>query len=216
MNANERFALEGLVTTTFNKSQTVPNITIVWEEVNGVLDLQNAYPGLIATPYTYRNLVLRKNSLSPGQQYTFKVTASWTLVPELGETFDVVSLEANGAPSSGAFEVSPLIGHAASTRFTFKCNGWEDDSDEPVEYEFRYIDPITSEAIPLVSRSRNNEVTSILPPFASEGGDQTRDITLQAYIVDYYNAKTVVNFTIAMMQGPLPFLSPESCSHFPR
>ena len=93
-----------------------------------------------------------------------------------------------------------MIGHSASTRFTLKCNGWEDDSDEPVEYEFRYIEPQTGEAIPLVSRSRNNEVASIMPPLGLGRDEEVTDITLQAYIVDYYNAKTVVNFTIALMQ----------------
>lgn len=207
VNANERFALESIITTELNSSQNAPNMTIEWEETNGILDLKTLYPEKLATPYTSRNLVLKKNTLSPGQQYNFKISAFWTLMPELGTTFDVVSFEANGAPSSGAFEVSPLIGYAASTRFTFQCNGWEDDSDEPVEYEFRYIDPKSNEAIPLVSRSRNNEVTSIIPPLATEG-DQTKDITLQAYIVDYYSAKTVVNFTIALMQRPTPEIEP--------
>ena len=201
VNANERIALCGVVTSSLNASQyTDTDITIYWEELNGVIDLNTSYPEKLATPPTKRNLVLKKNTLSPGQQYNFKISAYWTSMPELGTTFDVVSFEANGAPSSGAFEVSPLIGHSASTRFTFKCNGWEDDSDEPVEYEFRYVDPVTNDAIPLVSRSRNNEVTSIMPPVGLSGDGQTTDITLQAYIVDYYSAKTVVNFTIALMQ----------------
>ena len=201
VNANERNALEGIVTTSLDKSlYNASDITIRWEEVNAIIDLESSYPDLLGTPHTYKNLVLKKGSLSPGQQYTFQISAFWTKMPELGTTFDVVSFEANGAPSSGVFEVTPVIGHSASTRFTLKCNGWEDDSDEPVEYEFRYIEPQTGEAIPLVSRSRNNEVASIMPPLGLGRDEEVTDITLQAYIVDYYNAKTVVNYTIALMQ----------------
>ncbi|QDZ21292.1 hypothetical protein A3770_05p38100 [Chloropicon primus] len=214
VNANERFALESVVTSSLNGGQfNQSEISIKWEELNGIIDLETSYPDLLGTPHTYKNLVLKKNSLSPGQEYNFQISAFWTKMPELGTTFDVVSLVANGAPSSGLFEVSPVIGHSTSTRFTLKCSGWEDDSDEPVEYEFRYIDPNTNEAIPLVSRSRNNEVTSIMPPLGLGQEEQTIDVTLQAYIVDYYNAKTVTNFTIALMQRTATEVDPIEMHH---
>ena len=39
-----------------------------------------------------------------------------------------------------------------------------------------------------------------MPPLGLGRDEEVTDITLQAYIVDYYNAKTVVNYTIALMQ----------------
>ena len=197
LNANERIAIESIVTSSFNDSGTMPEISIVWEEITGLLDVQLDYPSKLSTQYTNKNLVIRPNALSPGQTYAFRVTAQWTMFEELGSTFDELSFEVNGAPSSGTFEVMPLVGFAVNTRFTLKCNGWEDDGKAPVEYEFRYVDPSNGEEVPLVSRSRNNELTAIIPPIAS--GASQSNVTLKAYIVDYYNAKTAVDFSVALL-----------------
>ena len=76
VNANVRIALCGVVTSSLNASQyTDTDITIYWEELNGVIDLNTSYPEKLATPPTKRNLVLKKNTLSPGQQYNFKMAS---------------------------------------------------------------------------------------------------------------------------------------------
>ena len=61
------------------------------------------------------------------------------------------------------------------------CQAWEDDdSDDAVEYEFRYYDPSSGENIPLVARSRTNEVKLILPPVTRL---PSYELTLALYIV---------------------------------
>ena len=157
VNSNERLALESSIP---NRTLYGDTIAYRWEIQEGVLDL-NDYPKMLATPRNSSNLVIRKNALTPGQKYKLALTATNTLSGQ--SSADDISFSVNGPPSSGSFQIVPSVGYAASTRFTLNCLGWEDDGVDPVEFEFRYYDPTTGDQIPLVARSRTNEVSTFIP-----------------------------------------------------
>jgi len=185
VNSNERLALESSIP---NRALYGDSIPYHWEILEGVLDL-NGYPGVLATPRNSSNLVVRKNALTPGQTYKLALTATNTLSGQFSA--DDIAFSVNGPPSSGSFQIVPSVGYAASTRFTLSCLGWEDDGVDPVEFEFRYYDPTTGDQIPLVARSRTNEVSTFIPPVADpENGNQ---VIVSAFVVDFNNAKVQVN-----------------------
>ena len=190
VNSNERLALESSIP---NRALYGDNIAYHWEILEGVLDL-NGYPGVLATPRNSSNLVVRKNALTPGQTYKLALTATNTLSGQ--SSADDIAFSVNGPPSSGSFQIVPSVGYAASTRFTLSCLGWEDDGVDPVEFEFRYYDPTTGDQIPLVARSRTNEVSTFIPPVADpENGNQ---VIVSAFVVDFNNAKVQVNQTVVV------------------
>eukprot|EP00854_Cymbomonas_tetramitiformis_P000561 gene561-957_t len=189
VNANEKLPI-GATLRNFSlyKNQT----TFHWEVMEGVLNL-DMYPEELHTPRNNSNLVIRKNVLAAGQSYTLRLYAT-NMFSGL-QAFDEVSFIVNGAPSSGTCTIFPFVGYAAETKITLTCSSWEDDGTDPVEFEFRYYDPTSSEPVPLVSRSRSNEVELLIPPVTLY---PSFEIILTAYIVDFYNAKAQVNKTIVV------------------
>ena len=187
VNTNERLALKGNI---YNDNA---DTIYAWSVLEGTLDIED-YPKTLGSPKTNRNLVIRKNVLSPGQKYTLQLTATNTATGLSG--FDEITFFVNGPPTSGSCDISPKIGFAAETDFAMVCQGWEDDGTEPVEYEFRYYDPVTDNLVPLVARSRTNKIESIVPPVTIP--ENSYEIVVAAYIIDYFNAKTQFNVTIAV------------------
>ena len=191
INANEKLVIE----TELRDAELYANQTLYyWSVVRGQLDLDD-YPKSIAMPRNSSNLVIKHDVLTPGQEYELRVTVE-NAVSRL-TAYASVSFVANGAPSSGTCRLFPETGFAGQTEFTVSCQAWEDDdSDDAVEYEFRYYDPMTQENVPLVARSRTNEVKMILPPVTLA---PQFELTLALFIVDAYNAKAHLNKTVVLL-----------------
>lgn len=95
--------------------------TFYWTLIKGRLDL-DAYPLLLGTPRTSSNLVIKKDSLAPGQEYVLRLTAT-NVNSKLQGRADV-EFKANGAPSSGTCKVEPKTGARARTRVFVGIEGW--------------------------------------------------------------------------------------------
>ena len=195
VNSNEKLTLEtelvkltGAMNTTTaatgNMTTMTPTPIYYWTVEEGDLDLDR-YPELVATPRTSSHLSIRKNALGGGNNYRLRVT---TKNPMTNETsFDEVSFGVNNPPSSGSFSVSPAEGYAGETTYALTCNNWEDDSGEPVLYEFRYVNPTTGDEVPLRALTKDNIVETIIPPVSLP--EEQHELTLVAYVQDKDHAK---------------------------
>jgi hypothetical protein len=80
------------------------------------------------------------------------------------------------------------------THLALEFTGWEDgDGSDPVEFEVIYYHPLTNEPVPLVSRSRANDMEMLLPPVTVF---PTYELTVGIRAVDKFNAKSHLNRTV--------------------
>lgn len=209
VNGNDKLVLTGNITVTY------PNVALTdaqraayfasiyqatnftWSVTAGVFDV-TALGKAVLTSYQSPTLVVAPNQLAPGETYTFRLSANDTATGLAGA--DTVSFQVNGAPTSGTCAVSPTTGVAASTPFSLSCTGWEDALETALTYEFRYVDPTTNDAVPLVPMARANVADEIfVPPVTT---DAARNLTLQAIVSGATGASTVVPIA-AIVQPPV-------------
>lgn len=190
INSNQKLVIEGSLG---NYATYINRTAFEWSVVDGVLNITD-YPNSLGSNYTSLNLVIKANVLTPGQTYTLKLTATDTIT-QLSAS-DYVTFTLNAPPSSGQFLVTPTEGVAAETEFLFNAPGWEDDSGQPVQFEFRYYDPASGTLIPLISRIHGNKVSSVMPLATNATLGNKLNLTL--YAVDGFEAKSMVNTTITV------------------
>ena len=99
---------------------------------------------------------------TPGRTYTFRLTA-WPVADRTMTARADVVLVANSPPVGGFLTVSPTRGTALSTPFVIATSGWTDDSDLPLQYDFKYnvavsnlIPPLTIRGIGPVSSTNSS------------------------------------------------------------
>jgi hypothetical protein len=139
INANSKIALTGIANNVAKASDTV-RIEGVWE-VSGVdgLDLTDVEvaPLGINSP----EFVINGNQIPAGSNVNFVYRTSVFTTLVSGEE-DMVSasarfsLSVNLPPSSGSCEVYPAEGFALETDFSISCNGWKDEANSAIRYEF--------------------------------------------------------------------------------
>jgi len=82
-------------------------------------------------------LVVAANALTPGQTYTFSLTAE----NRYGKTStSYANVTAANPPSNGSLAVTPESGTTLSTSFEFLTSGWTDDPESyPLSFQFVYF-----------------------------------------------------------------------------
>jgi hypothetical protein len=137
------------------------------------------------------SLVLPPFAMVPRTSYRLRLTA---LAPS-GTGRAELAFTTNGAPTSGSFLVSPLVGQPLHTAFTFTAANWVDDPDDyPLSYTFmfRHGGDATSNAAerPLFIDGYANIQTGILLP---AGSGFHHNMTGIVYVKDKYGAATRAN-----------------------
>eukprot|EP01116_Phalansterium_solitarium_P010796 TRINITY_DN260_c0_g1_i2.p1 TRINITY_DN260_c0_g1~~TRINITY_DN260_c0_g1_i2.p1 ORF type:complete len:1015 (-),score=488.94 TRINITY_DN260_c0_g1_i2:491-3535(-) len=83
-----------------------------------------------------RFLVVAPNVLQPGEQYTFRCTATDR---DGVQGFAELTAPVNAPPRVGTLRVWPESGMAVNTSFTLRADSWSDDpADYPLSYRFSY------------------------------------------------------------------------------
>ena len=199
VNANERLVLDATFETGCGGSQ-LPNLE--WTQSSGDNVLQ--YPLMISTPVTLRGLAFKPNILVPGATYRFRLTARCPLstvgpvTAPLG--FGEIDVKVNVAPSSGQFQVTPMVGRGTEDAFTLKLVNWVDDSEDlPFKYEFRYAtENSPADQVPLGTVDINSIVARL--PGPTKDPVPSHKIVLLAFVVDQYSASTKSEITVTVLR----------------
>ena len=85
---------------------------------------------------TKHPLVIKPNSLTPGQVYLFEMRASYVVGGDSAASVATVQIVVNKPPENGKLEVEPSEGLAMNTTFSMRTYGWLDD---PTDYPLTYI-----------------------------------------------------------------------------
>ena len=135
-------------------------LNYAWTLARGNLDLQQA----ASTQLDSTVLALKPYSLTPGAQYTFRLSASDGISTEDG--YAEIDIIVASPPVGGFFEVTAdgeyaesgrlLNGTALTTVFKYICRNWNAD-DLPLSYDFRYQDD------PPVLDTDDRQETKLLP-----------------------------------------------------
>jgi len=108
-------------------------ITYAWSTTSNGLNL--AYPAVTATPLTAPNLAIQPNTLTEGQTYTFRLTA--TAASSSGYSTTSVTVNRPPTNTAGGLTVSPTVGTSANTSFVLTTTAWNDDPEDlPILYTF--------------------------------------------------------------------------------
>ena len=87
-------------------------------------------------------LTLKPDMLAAGAQYTFELKASYkqlnSSMPDAAVNIQTVTIAMNIPPRQGVLSVSPSIGTALTTKFSFSTKSWMDE-DYPILYKFSYF-----------------------------------------------------------------------------
>ena len=107
--------------------------------VDSTTRLQKLISFSTSTPAVYA-FSAKPFSFVTGKTYVFQLQASLSLYSDASAiTFASLTATANGPPTSGLLELSPMSGDSFKTRFLFSALYWvEDNSDYPISYIFRY------------------------------------------------------------------------------
>jgi hypothetical protein len=157
-----------------------------WSVLSNNLDLTDN--SLLLTTQTSKNLVLKAGVMQPGARYEFLLLVYADDTGKPGKAY--ASVVVNKAPTSGECKASPPTGVAYNTTFTLQCSGWE-DLDLPLKYEYKINR--NGANINLLVAEGSNKVETMLGPGTN---------VLVAIIYDFYEAETLVEFTVDVTPPP--------------
>jgi len=137
-NMDSKLVLSGTVTSSLNRA--------VWAEWSCTSISSFSSSGMALTPLTLSvaawssqvfQLAIAANTLLPGLQYSFQLTAAYATSTVAAVAMMVVAM--NSPPRGGTLVVSPSTGFALVTLYSLSAVKWIDDSsDLPLRYEFAY------------------------------------------------------------------------------
>ena len=160
--------------------------------------------------YSYGSML---NSISSNKQRQLTIP-SLTLVSYAEITFKV-----NLAPQGGSIQVSPTSGVAFETLFALSTSNWFDDaSDLPLNFDFRYSVDYGISKLTVQSRSIYSSLSTIFPPGAFDSGQvivfvrafdnigamsskSMEIIVISAAITDYYSTLQTLLVAPLMVQS---------------
>ncbi|RLN49063.1 hypothetical protein BBJ28_00013110, partial [Nothophytophthora sp. Chile5] len=211
INPSSRFTMEAQVSSDYP-------YTARWEQTQGDLVLPDATAGdssdAFALPLTSLSNAIRKNKLTAGLTYDFRLVASDS---EGNVGFGSVSVVVNSPPSSGTFTVTPQSGYAMQDVFTLSCSQWSDNVDDfPLTYSFgvlstssfqtlsnattdisALIEQLLKAMTPLVANQRSPQATSTMfPPVNMQDSEE---MTVVAFISDTLGAVAVASASIEVL-----------------
>ena len=112
---------------------------IVYRHIYIYLASQSIY---LASQITYLRPCFLKGNTIPGGStvdFLYRVKVITTLdggVEEVLAATARMSLSVNLPPSSGSCEISPVEGFGLETDFSLSCQGWKDEGNLAISYEF--------------------------------------------------------------------------------
>ena len=130
-----------------------------WRTQSGDVDLTKSQ--FLQSPSSREpSLVIKSNVLTPGQQYTVRLS-----VTQNGKVgFDQVSFTVDKPPSGGIFEVAPTSGTSLETSFRLRAVNWQVDPDTlPITYTFEYFRRDTTKFRLVQAASEETVVSTMLP-----------------------------------------------------
>ena len=136
-----------------------------WSQTNGDIDPRefgSSAPGLVfGTPLTQSTLLINAGGLSPGGEYTFRLTGT----DRWGSAYAEMALVVNSVPTSGTVSVLPAEGVAFQTNFKVLAARWTDDKEDlPLKFRFSCRPAPGQPEMMLTSvYGLSNEVSSMLP-----------------------------------------------------
>lgn len=146
-----------------------------WTVSDSKLNLNN----LVTTPYpkqvlanilTNVNLYLSPYALFGGASYVFTISCNTTSLS--------VTVTTNGPPSGGQLVITPSVGFAYNTTFTWSATGWQ-DANLPLVYIFNFQSPTTMAWMAIRGRSIANTATGLLPSGYGDGEQVTTQVTVE-------------------------------------
>jgi hypothetical protein len=137
-NVDSKLILSGTVTSSLNRA-----VRAEWS-CTSISSFSSS--GMALTPLTLSvaalssqvfQLAIAANTLLPGLQYSFQLTAAYATSTVAAVAMMVVAM--NSPPRGGTLVVSPTTGFALVTLYSLSAVKWIDDSsDLPLRYEFAY------------------------------------------------------------------------------
>jgi hypothetical protein len=187
----ERLALVGLIN---NENRIPAGHSVRWRitDPSAAAILQNATN--LASTTTNINLVVRPNTLTPGQLYPFELAlldASGNIVAVARQPMIM-----NSAPDAGIIDVSPATDGKQGDQFVLSGLGWLDD-DAPLRYLFTVESSTGSGEIALSDILDVPILHTIMPVM----GDPSKgyQLTVRLTILDTMGASKVVETIVQAM-----------------
>jgi hypothetical protein len=148
----------------------------IWR-LTALVDVKLDLSGLVLSPAaSFENLVVAAHSLSPGQSYRARLTASTASGSSTAELFFSV----NAPPVNGTLSVLPRAGMSLN-QFNISAPAWQ-DTDLPLQYTFFVLSDMgTSQR--LNTAQFNNTLRARLPP-----GGKNNNVNVSVVVADVYAA----------------------------
>lgn len=190
-NPSVRLVLSGSV----NSQYGVSNLQLQWSQIAGDLNFVPS-SGTLATPITLNTLVIRSRVLTPGGEYTFRLSAT---DPTGTRGYADIKVIVNAPPRGGYILAEPSQGVVLATKFAINCLDWADDPEDlPLQYTYKYkmggVDSREQELI-LASALQTNRLRDIVLP---QGSEPNFMLTLIADISDRLGATVQSHSLIAV------------------
>lgn len=149
-------------------------------------------------------LSIRRGKLTPGTEYTFKLTAYPTDNPLL-ISFSKISLISNSLPTGGYTTSDPTSGVALVTQFLISTSGWTSDAANlPLRYSFSYRLTNSAPLLTLAEVSLRAHTSSALPAGLEV---LNRTITIQGKATDIFDSSATANQTVTVIPETVVNLS---------
>eukprot|EP01045_Picozoa_sp_COSAG04_P007910 COSAG04_NODE_425_length_14588_cov_5.253089_6_plen_2166_part_01 len=166
--------------------------TARWFVTQGALNLSE--PFVTTTGRTQSNLVLAPRTLTPGQQYRFRLVVS-----SAAQAYGEITALVNFPPVHGDFAISPSVGWALATHFEFGAAGWVDE-DMPLLFSFSYEKH--GEEFLLCRLSSSPKRLVQLPPGDRTDSGWIAPLDVKATIADQYYAESYATRSV-IVQSPV-------------
>ena len=187
VNPNKKLTLQSVVTST-----KINSLKLKWRVAFGGINID-----MSANGDSRSSLVFPENTLIPGQNYGFELSAQDTE----GISKTTVYVTVNTPPSGGTFTVSPPSGRSGVTSFALIASGWSTNPNNyPLSYIFYVANKDSSGA--LVSRNplsgvQLNQVYNTTLPI---GVDSNNRVFLQVDVSDAYGATVTIEINAIVMK----------------
>jgi hypothetical protein len=136
-------------------------------------------------------LVINAGMLTPGAQYTFKLTGE---APGRAPGASQITLIVNAPPTSGSLAIEPPSGTVLDTQFSFEALQWVDE-DAPLKYRFGYVDPALHTNKFVVAAQLNTLTEGILLP---QGGGANSTLVAFVVVLDSLGASVQSNTIVTV------------------
>eukprot|EP01038_Epipyxis_sp_PR26KG_P009204 gene9204-12414_t len=144
------------------------------------------------------DLLLTRYALFGGRSYTFQLSCLQNRNGILSVlSYATIDVLITSPPTSGLFQISPIIGHELLTSFLFSCHFWISDH-LPLSYSFVFISPSSNNIISINSKNVVAYVSTILP-----AGNEFEESVIQAiaYVFDNAGSNTSIFSTVTVLSN---------------